>query len=258
MCHYLQYIFSSKDRTWRNLCANGKAKNQNQTNVIFELSGCTALKTGVSDCIIEITGRPLNGSSSCSPVWPLSHLEGHCQCWKTSTGFRATYAPIQERACIFQQGKLDSVSHRLFLMLYFLRTADSYVKYTKTVVNEPWQATACGNPVKPRNNRRVQFFLCGKAAIVSPHSTLTLTTHCSVPLLPKTARKPYSMCESGPWLYPSPLCPALLVMTMIATVLWLKYIVNIAYIATWSMCTQCSWPQRSFYSSEAILNSWII
>lgn len=32
--------------------------------------------------------------------------------------------------------KLDSVSHRLFLMLYFLKTAESYVKYTKTVVNE--------------------------------------------------------------------------------------------------------------------------
>lgn len=170
MCHYLQYIFSSKDRTWRNLCANGKAKNQNQTNVIFELSGCTALKTGVSDCIIEITGRPLNGSSSCSPVWPLSHLEGHCQCWKTSTGFRATYAPIQERACIFQQGKLDSVSHRLFLMLYFLKTADSYVKYTKTVVNEPWQATACGNPVKPRNNRRVQFFFCAVKPLLYHHT----------------------------------------------------------------------------------------
>lgn len=78
MCHYLQYIFSSKDRTWRNLCANGKAKNQNQTNVIFELSGCTALKTGVSDCIIEITGRPLNESSSRKD----EALCGHFPIWK--------------------------------------------------------------------------------------------------------------------------------------------------------------------------------
>lgn len=187
-------------------------------------------------------------------------LCGHFPIWKGIVNAERLLLVLEQRTLPSRKelAYFSSVSHRLFLMLYFLKTADSYVKYTKTVVNEPWQATACGNPVKPRNNRRVQFFVCGKAAIVSPHSTLTLTTHCSVPLLPKTARKPYSMCESGPWLYPSPLCPALLVMTMIATVLWLKYIVNIAYIATWSICTQCSWPQRSFYSSEAILNSWII
>lgn len=49
-----------------------------------------------------------------------------------------------------------------------------------------------------------------KAAIVSPHNTSTLNAHCfQSSLLPIMARKAYSMCESGPWLYPSPLCPAL-------------------------------------------------
>lgn len=38
------------------------------------------------------------------------------------------------------------------------------------------------------------------------------------------------MSESGPWLYPSPLCPALLEMTMIATVRRVKYIADIAHI----------------------------
>lgn len=74
----------------------------------------------------------------------------------------------------------------------------------------------------------------------------------------KTARKPYSTCESGPWLYPSPLCPALLEMTMMATVLWMKYIADIAYILHGPYAHQHSCPRHSFCCIEAILNSWII
>lgn len=65
----------------------------------------------------------------------------------------------------------------------------------------------CGLRQWKRN--RLPVFLCGTAAIVSQHNTSTLTAHCLQRLCDrKTARKAYSMCESGPWLYPSPLCPA--------------------------------------------------
>lgn len=72
------------------------------------------------------------------------------------------------------------------------------------------------------------------------------------------ARKAYSMCESGPWLYPSPLCPALTGDDNDDHCPLSEIHRCHSLHSTWSICTQHSWPQHSFYSIEAILNSWII
>lgn len=72
------------------------------------------------------------------------------------------------------------------------------------------------------------------------------------------ARKAYSMCESGPCLYPSPLCPARTGDDNGGHCPLSEIHRCHSLHSTWSICAKHSWPQRSFYGKEAILNSWII
>lgn len=66
-------------------------------------------------------------------------LCGHFPIWKGIVNAERLLLVLEQRTLPSRKelAYFSSVSHRLFLMLYFLKTADSYVKYTKPVVNEP-------------------------------------------------------------------------------------------------------------------------